>query len=198
MQAIVAIFALPVDIELWIVLGYVVALILAARVIERLARLHFERARRHGEQGFEYIQEEDHYRCAGGERLLRHTVDEGRQLAIYRAPAARCNGCPMKQGCTSHDDGRMIFRSLATWSESDVGGFHQRVSAVMLSAGVLLSAVELWRPQGGGYGFSHPGSPRWSSSIITGHGAREAHLTISTLRHAATGCRVMPISKRLR
>jgi hypothetical protein len=146
--ATVAIFALPVDIELWIVLGYVAVLIVAARVVERLARLHFERARRHGEQGFEYIPEEDHYRCAGGERLLLQTVDEHRQLAIYRASASRCNGCPMKQGCTSHDDGRMIFRSLATWSESDVGGFHQRVSAVMLSVSVLLSAVEFWRRAG--------------------------------------------------
>jgi hypothetical protein len=145
MPPLIALFELPVDVELWIVLAYVATLVVADRVVERLARLHFERARRHGAQGFEYIADEDHYRCAGGERLLLHLVDEPSRLAIYRAPAARCNGCPMKQGCTSHNDGRMVFRSLASWSESDVGWFHQHISAIMLGAGVVLCAVELLR-----------------------------------------------------
>ena len=148
MSPIFALFDPPVDVELWIVLGYVATIVVAARVIEGLARMHFERARRHGAQGFEYIEGEDHYRCVGGERLLLHTVDEASRLAIYRAPASRCNGCPMKAGCTSHDDGRMVFRSLATWSESDVGWFHQRVSAVMLGVGAVLCSSELWRRAG--------------------------------------------------
>ena len=80
-------FVLPADLELWIVLAYVAALVVAARVVEGLARVHFERARRHGEQGFEYIEADDHYRCAGGERLLLHVVDEPNRLAIYRASA---------------------------------------------------------------------------------------------------------------
>jgi hypothetical protein len=148
MPSVVALFVLPIDAELWIVLAYVGLLVVAARVVEGLARLHFERARRHGEQGFEYIEDEDHYRCAGGERLLLHVIDQPSRLAIYRASAVRCNGCPMKQGCTSHDDGRMVFRSLATWAESDVGWFHQGVSAVMFAAGGILCAVELWRHRG--------------------------------------------------
>lgn len=145
MSSTLAMFVLPVDLELWIVLAYVAALVVAARVVEGLARMHFERARRHGEQGFEYIESEDHYRCAGGERLLLHVVDEPSRLAIYRASASRCNGCPMKKDCTSHDDGRMVFRSLATWSESDVGWFHQRISAVMFAASGMLCTVELCR-----------------------------------------------------
>jgi hypothetical protein len=145
MSSTVAMFLLPADPELWIVLAYIATLVIAARVVEGLARMHFERARRYGEQGFEYVESEDHYRCAGGERLLLHVVDEPSRLAIYRASASRCNGCPMKKDCTSHDDGRMVFRSLATWSESDVGWFHQRISAVMFAAGGMLCAVELYR-----------------------------------------------------
>lgn len=148
MSPALALFALPVDVELWIVLGYVLILMVGARVVEGIARMHFERARRHGEQGFDYIEDEDHYRCAGGERLLLQVVDKASQLAIYRAPASRCNGCPMKEGCTSHDDGRMVFRSLAAWSDSDVGRFHQRISAVMLGVGVVLCTVELARRAG--------------------------------------------------
>lgn len=148
MAAPVALFALPLDLELWIVLGYGSALIAAAWIIEALARLHFERARRHGEQGFEYIHDANHYRCAGGERLLLHQVDESSKLATYRAPASRCNSCPMKPGCTSRDDGRMVFRSLASWAESDVGWFHQRMSAAMVAIGVVLCSVELGRRAG--------------------------------------------------
>lgn len=148
MFPLVALFIPPVDLELWIVLGYVAALTAAAWAVERLARMHFERARRHGQQGFEYIEGEDHYRCAGGERLLLQVVDEASRLAVYRAPASRCNGCPMKEGCTSHDDGRMVFRSLASWSESDVGWFHRRISAVMLGVGAALCSVEFGRRAG--------------------------------------------------
>lgn len=145
MFPLVALFALPADGELWIVLGYVTALTAGAWCVERLARMHFERARRHGHEGFEYIEGEDHFRCAGGERLLLHVIDEPSRLAVYRAPASRCNGCPMKQGCTSHDDGRIVFRSLASWAESDVGWFHQRISAVMLGVGTVFCSIELWR-----------------------------------------------------
>jgi hypothetical protein len=148
MSPLVALFAPPADAELWIVLGYVAAITVAAWAVERVARMHFERARRHGQQGFEYMEGEDHYRCAGGERLLLQVVDEASRLAVYRAPASRCNGCPMKEGCTSHDDGRMVFRSLASWSESDVGWFHQRISAVMLGVGVALCSAELVRRVG--------------------------------------------------
>lgn len=148
MAALVALFALPVDLELWLVLGYGATLLAAAWIIEALARLHFERARRHGEQGFEYVEDADHYRCAGGERLLLHLVDESSKLAIYRAPASHCNACVLKPGCTSRDDGRMVFRSLASWAESDVAWFHQRISAVMVAVAVVLCAVELGRRAG--------------------------------------------------
>jgi hypothetical protein len=52
MSSTVAMFVLPVDLELGIVLAYVAALVVAARVVKGLARMHFERAMRHGEQGF--------------------------------------------------------------------------------------------------------------------------------------------------
>ncbi len=94
MFPLVALFALPADAELWIVLGYVTALTAGAWCVERLARMHFERARRHGHAGFDYIEGEDHFRCAGGERLLLHVIDEPSRLAVYRAPLLAAMAVP--------------------------------------------------------------------------------------------------------
>ena len=46
----------PVDLELWIVLVYVAALLIAAKVVEVVAQMHFRRSQRYGERGFEYIE----------------------------------------------------------------------------------------------------------------------------------------------
>ena len=47
----------PVDLELWIVLFYVAALLIGAKIVEAVARMHFARSQRYGERGFEYIRQ---------------------------------------------------------------------------------------------------------------------------------------------
>jgi len=49
----------PVDLELWIVLVYVATLLIGARIVEAVARMHFTRAQRYGERGFEYLETRD-------------------------------------------------------------------------------------------------------------------------------------------
>jgi hypothetical protein len=41
--------SLPADLEVALLLGYAVVVLAGARLTERLARAHFERARRYGE-----------------------------------------------------------------------------------------------------------------------------------------------------
>src|SRR5262245_48672504 len=149
MRLVDAMLSLPADLELWLILAYVALVVVGARAVEALARVHFARARRHAEQGFEYVEEEDHYLCPQGERLALHTREESRRLAIYRAPADRCNGCRLKATCTPHEDGRQIFRPLAAWAETDVGRFHRGVSVLMFAAAAVLTAAGLWRWGGG-------------------------------------------------
>jgi hypothetical protein len=138
----------PARLELWLILAYVAAVLIASRAVDALARAHFARARRHDDQGFEYVPDHDHYRCAGGEHLPRHDFDPVSRRAIYRAPASTCNACPLKPSCCPHDAGRQISRSTAAWSETDVGLFHQRLSVLMAAAGGVISAAELWRSGG--------------------------------------------------
>lgn len=151
MNAIPMLLSLPVELEVWLVVGYVGVVLGGARLSEALARMHFERARHYAEAGFEYNAGADHYRCPEGERLTLHQIERESRQAVYRAPASRCNGCVLKASCTPHDEGRHLYRSLATWAETDVGRFHRRLSMLMIGVAVLFSmfAVARWFGQPG-------------------------------------------------
>src|SRR5262245_61853808 len=84
MQLLDPMFDLPVDPELWIVICYVVVVLIGARITELLARAHFAQARRRAERGFEYVADEDHYRCSEGERLSLYDIDSPRGIAVYQ------------------------------------------------------------------------------------------------------------------
>jgi hypothetical protein len=138
-----ALLSLPADLEVYLLLGYAIVVIAGARLMERLARLHFERARRYGEDGFHYDADADHYHCPQGERLALQRIDPQERVAVYRAPASACADCPQKERCTPHDQGRHIYRPLAAWTETDVGRFHQGLSLLMAASAAALSLVAL-------------------------------------------------------
>jgi len=130
---------LPVDLGIWLLLGYTVVVVAGSKLSETLARAHFERARRYAEQGFRYNAEQDHYDCPRGELLTLHRIEPEQKLAVYRAPASSCAGCSRKAACTPHDEGRHIYRSLTAWTETEVGQFHQRLSLLMIAGTAVVS-----------------------------------------------------------
>jgi hypothetical protein len=167
-----ALLSLPADLEVSLLLGYAIAVLVGARLMERLARVHFERARRYGEDGFHYDADADHYHCPQGERLALHLIDQQERVAVYRAPAWACAGCPEKARCTPHDEGRHIYRPLAAWTETDVGRFHQWVSLLMAASVAALSLVALLEWAG------EPGTGLLLLTLFTGAGmaVRDARL----------------------
>jgi hypothetical protein len=138
-----ALLTLPADLDISLLLGYAIVVLAGARLTERLARAHFERARCYGEDGFRYDADADHYHCPQGERLALHLIDPHEKVAVYRAPAATCTGCPTKAHCTPHDEGRHIYRPLAAWAETDVGRYHQWLSLLMAASVAALSLAAL-------------------------------------------------------
>ena len=108
--------------------------------LESLARAHFHRAQRHAHAGFAYDDQLDRYECPQGELLTLHTFDDRDKLAIYKAPASSCNECVLKAFCTPHDEGRLVYRSLAEFHETDVGRFHRRLSLLILAVALAFSA----------------------------------------------------------
>ncbi len=145
MDLVSFLLTLPAELELWLILGYVAVVLLGARLAEVLAQAHFERARRYAERGFEFDADADHYHCPQGERLALYVVEPESRLAVYKAPASSCNGCPLKASCTPHDEGRHLYRSLAAWAETDIGRFHRRLSLLMVGIGVIFSLGGLAR-----------------------------------------------------
>ena len=141
----------PADTELWIVLSYVAAVLAGARIVEALARAHFNRALRYGQHGFEYVEAHDTYRCPQGEHLSLYSVQQDGRFAVYRARPDRCRECEFKMRCTPADEGRLIFRSLAAWAETNVGVFHRRISVIMFAAAVAVCVAGLrhWAGQAG-------------------------------------------------
>src|SRR5262245_20783920 len=135
--------SLPVDLEVFLLLGYAIVVLAGARLMERLARVHFERARLYGEDGFHYDADADHYHCPQGERLALHLIEPRERVAVYCAPASACAGCPEKARCTPHDEVRHVYRPLAAWTETDVGRFHQWLSLLMAASAAALSLAAL-------------------------------------------------------
>jgi hypothetical protein len=167
MQPLELMFRLPTDPELWIVMCYVVVVLIGARISELLARAHFAQARRRAEHGFEYVAEGDHYRCSEGERLSLLDIDSPRGIAVYQSPPDRCGRCPLKHACAPHADSRRMYRSLVTWSETDVGQFHRRVSLLISAAAAVLAVVGTWKWSGSpGTGYLLVGLLANSASLL--------------------------------
>ena len=154
--------ARPVDIELCVILFYVAVVLAGAKLVEALARAHFARAQRYGEWGFEYLEAHDAYRCPQGEYLVLHNVQPDGRLAVYRAPPASCRQCRLKERCAPFSEGRLVFRSLAAWAETNVGLFHRRVSAVMFASAVVVCLAGLGRWAG------HAGSGWLAGALLAG------------------------------
>lgn len=134
----------PADIELRILLSYVAVVLGGARILEAVARAHFNRALHYGQHGFEYVEAHDVYRCPQGEYLSIHSVQQDGPFAVYRAPPASCRDCRLKARCAPSEEGRLIFRSLAAWAETNVGRFHRLISLIMFAAAVVVCVAGLW------------------------------------------------------
>jgi hypothetical protein len=141
MNVIHSLFSLA-EVDQWIVLLYVVLVLVGARIVEFVAKKHYERAQKFAVQGFEYVEEEDHYRCPEGEHLKLVKRDYETRLAVYQIKTS-CAFCRLKESCTPDSHVRQITRSLATWAEAEVGKFHRRISAIMFLAATLVCAVGL-------------------------------------------------------
>lgn len=145
MNALQLLWQPPADVEAWLILAYVTAVAIGARITESLAKGHFQRAQLYAEHGFEYIEPRDEYQCMGGASLKLDSVRETERMAIYRAPVEHCGGCRLKPACAPLEESRRIYRSLATWAETDIGRFHKWLSVLMFGAACLLSFVGLWQ-----------------------------------------------------
>jgi hypothetical protein len=102
-----SLFSLPAQVDQWIVLLYVVLVLAGARIVEFVAKKHYERARNFAVLGFEYLEQEDQYRCPEGEHLKLLKLDNENRLAVYQISTS-CQSCRLKESCTPHSHARHL------------------------------------------------------------------------------------------
>lgn len=73
---------------------------------------------------FVYDAERDIYVCPQGQTLSPGWVDEQGERIQYHAPSAICAACPVRDRCTSHQRGRLIYRSFHASYLERVRGYH--------------------------------------------------------------------------
>ena len=87
-----------------------------------------ERGQRPGYYGlaqFTYDPTHDEYHCPHGQVLHAAYRLEGTQEVQYRADAATCNACPVKEQCTESNRGRHVHRSFFADYLDRVKGYQQ-------------------------------------------------------------------------
>ena len=78
-----------------------------------------------GASQFTYDAEQDLYRCPQGQPLRRRRAKYTEEVAVYRAEAAACNGCSLKERCTPSAAGRQVRRSFFADYLDRVRGYHE-------------------------------------------------------------------------
>jgi hypothetical protein len=131
--------------ETILAIGYAIALLLSAYLLEWLSAHTHRRSLRYRTAGFDYDADHDLWQCPEGEQLWPHEFDRERRLVRYRAKAQVCNACPRKDDCTDSDHGREIVRPLDPWPHSEAGRFHRTFSLMLVGLAVLIVFVEAAR-----------------------------------------------------
>ena len=134
-----------ISLEVWLAVLYTLFLLVAAFVLERLARHCHRRGQLIHTAGFTYRHETDAWECPAGQFLTRAEINDRWQTIIYRAPARACNTCALKIACTDSDQGREIVSQPDGWLRSEIGRFHRGISLTLYVLAGLISTVEIVR-----------------------------------------------------
>jgi len=125
--------------------AYALFLVLVVLGLEELARVAARRARQYQTTGFVYHRHLDAWRCPADQWLRLHATDEARRVSRYRAPAAACRVCHLREQCGPAETGREVERPWGAWLESELGRFQRGISLVILGLAAVVLMIEMMR-----------------------------------------------------
>jgi len=137
-----------VHIEVVLAGGYALLLVGVATILEWLARHSHRRSEHYRNSGFVYKPKLDVWQCPTGHHLTRAQTDFERKVALYRAPAHKCNACHCKKDCTDSDGGRELESRLDAWLQSELRRFHRGLSLALLLLAAILLVAEMMEYRG--------------------------------------------------
>ncbi|MGA3269062.1 MAG: hypothetical protein ABSE16_19875 [Verrucomicrobiota bacterium] len=132
-----------VHIEVILAGGYALLLVGVSAILEMVARHSHNRSEHFRNSGFVYKKKLDVWQCPTGHHLTREQTDFERRIALYRAPAHKCNVCHCKKDCTDSNDGRVLESRLDAWLQSELRRFHRGISLALLLLAAILLATEM-------------------------------------------------------
>lgn len=136
----------------WLSAVYAVALLLIAYGIDLLAKRAHVANDDQQTRGFVYHDDHDAWQCPEDQWLWPQSFDPENRVMRYRGSPAVCNSCPVKDSCTSSDDGRELGQTVDAWPSSESARFHRgiacAVTVLAVSWPVVASfTVEHWAGQ---------------------------------------------------
>ena len=132
--------------------GYAVVLVLVAYGIDRLARRAQSTLAEQRTPGFKYHEDHDAWLCPEDQWLWPQSFDPENRVMRYRGSPSVCNSCPVKDTCTTSDDGREMRRMIDTWPASESARFHRGIACAVTVLAVLWPlapalTVDAWTSQ---------------------------------------------------
>ncbi|GGK75192.1 hypothetical protein [Ornithinimicrobium pekingense] len=160
-----------IELSGWLAGGYSLVLLLVAYGIDLLARRAHAFNEEHQTSGFTYHEDHDAWLCPEDQWLWPQSFDPENRVMRYRGRPSVCNACPVKDSCTTTDDGRELGRAVDSWPSSESARFHRGIACAVAVLAVLfpvatILAVEQWTSQllllGVGLLVALGGLPLWS------------------------------------
>jgi hypothetical protein len=127
-----------VDIQVWLGCAYAGFLVLVAYALDLVAKRTSRRSADWQSGSFTYHEDHDAWVCPQDQWLWPQSFDPHSRVMRYRARPTVCNACPVKDTCTSSDDGREISRPIDPWPHSEAGRFHRGIACAVTVIGLLL------------------------------------------------------------
>lgn len=126
-----------VDTTAWLGAGYGLILVLVAYGIDLLAKRAQTTIEAQRSGGFKYHEEHDAWVCPEDQWLWPQSFDPDNRVMRYRGSPTVCNSCPVKDTCTTSDDGREVRRMVDTWPASESARFHRGIACAVTVVAVL-------------------------------------------------------------
>ncbi|WP_324653235.1 hypothetical protein [Georgenia sp. H159] len=130
----------------WVAAGYGTVLLLVAYGIDQFARRAQTAHEKQQTPGFTYHEDHDAWQCPEDQWLWPQSFDPDNRVMRYRGSPTVCNSCPVKDSCTTSDDGREMKRMIDVWPASESAKFHRGIAcavAVLAAAWPLATTFTL-------------------------------------------------------
>ena len=126
-----------IEMGAWLAAGYAVALVLVAYGIDQLARRAQTTVQDQHTPGFTYHDDHDAWLCPEDQWLWPQSFDPDNRVMRYRGSPSVCNHCPVKDTCTTSEDGREVRRMVDSWPASESARFHRGIACSVTALAVL-------------------------------------------------------------